>query len=299
MQKDFETQYLETLAYLLNEGKEKGDRTNTGTLSTFGVMIRHDLSKGFPLLTTKKVHFKSIVHELLWFLKGSTNIKYLQENGVSIWNDWANENGDLGRVYGAQWCNWRVYVNYEYMPPEEVGVFRTAHGKKTCYNANEVGYYYEVNQIAEVIEEIKSNPNSRRLLVSAWNVSDLPTMALAPCHYAFQFYVVNNKLSCLFSMRSVDFFLGFCFNIASYALLTCMVAQVCGLEVGEIVFSGADVHLYKNHIEQAKEQLTRIPFGLPTLELNKEVKNIFDFKFEDITLKDYISHSPIKAPVAV
>jgi thymidylate synthase len=231
--------------------------------------MRFDLQKGFPLVTTKKVHTKSIIHELLWFLKGETNIAYLKENGVSIWNEWANENGELGPVYGKQWRSWE--------------------GKDGKV----------VDQISDLVKQIKSNPDSRRLIVSAWNVTELPEMALMPCHTLFQFYVANGKLSCQLYQRSADVFLGVPFNIASYALLTLMIAQVCDLEPGEFVHTFGDVHIYNNHIEQVKLQLSRTPYPLPTMKLNPSVKNIFDFKFEDFTLENYQSHPAIKAPVAV
>jgi thymidylate synthase len=231
--------------------------------------MRFDLQKGFPLVTTKKVHTKSIIHELLWFLKGETNIAYLKENGVSIWNEWANENGELGPVYGKQWRSWE--------------------GKNGKV----------VDQISDLVKQIKSNPDSRRLIVSAWNVTELPEMALMPCHTLFQFYVANGRLSCQLYQRSADVFLGVPFNIASYALLTLMIAQVCDLEAGEFVHTFGDVHIYNNHMEQVKLQLSRTPFPLPTMKLNSSVKNIFDFKFEDFTLENYQGHPAIKAPVAV
>jgi thymidylate synthase len=231
--------------------------------------MRFDLQKGFPLITTKKVHTKSIIHELLWFLKGETNIAYLKENGVSIWNEWANENGELGPVYGKQWRSWE--------------------GKDGKV----------VDQISDLVKQIKSNPDSRRLIVSAWNVTELPEMALMPCHTLFQFYVANGKLSCQLYQRSADVFLGVPFNIASYALLTLMIAQVCDLEPGEFVHTFGDVHIYNNHMEQVKLQLSRMPYPLPKMKLNPSVKNIFDFKFEDFTLENYQSHPAIKAPVAV
>jgi len=271
--------YLDLLQHILDNGVQKGDRTGTGTISTFGYQMRFDLSKGFPVLTTKKLHLKSIIHELLWFLKGDTNIKYLNENGVRIWDEWADENGNLGPVYGHQWRNW-----------------------------NSEG----IDQIAEVIEEIKNNPNSRRMLVTAWNPSVMPDTsksfaqnvaegkaALPPCHAFFQFYVANGKLSCQLYQRSADVFLGVPFNIASYALLTMMVAQVCDLQPGEFVHTFGDVHLYNNHIEQAKLQLTREPRELPKMKINPEVKNIFDFKYEDFELVDYNPHPHIKAKVSV
>jgi thymidylate synthase len=262
-------QYLDLLQTILDNGVQKHDRTGTGTISTFGYQMRFDLQKGFPLVTTKKVHTKSIIHELLWFLKGETNIAYLKENGVSIWNEWANENGELGPVYGKQWRSWE------------------GKGGKV------------VDQISDLVKQIKSNPDSRRLIVSAWNVTELPDMALMPCHTLFQFYVANGKLSCQLYQRSADVFLGVPFNIASYALLTLMIAQVCDLEPGDFVHTFGDVHIYNNHIEQVKLQLSRTPFPLPTMKLNPSVKNIFDFKFEDFTLENYQSHPAIKAPVAV
>lgn len=261
--------YLELVKDILDNGINKQDRTGTGTLSVFGRQLRFNLAQGFPLLTTKKCHLRSIIHELLWFLKGDTNIKYLKANGVSIWDEWADEAGSLGPVYGQQWVRWQA-----------------TDGKI-------------INQIEKVISEIKSSPDSRRLLVSAWNVGDLDKMALAPCHYAFQFYVVNGKLSCMWNQRSVDVGLGLPFNIASYALLTMMIAQVCDLKLGDLVFTGGDVHIYNNHIDAMKEQLSRKPFPLPTMKLNPAVKNIADFKFEDFTLENYQSHPAIKMKVAV
>ena len=262
-------QYLDLLQRVLEEGKPKDDRTGTGTYSIFGAQARFDLRKSFPLLTTKKLHRRSIIHELLWFLKGDTNIGYLNDNGVRIWDEWADENGDLGRVYGAQWCDWRA--------PD---------GRS-------------INQIDEVIEQIKTNPDSRRLIVSAWNVGELNQMALAPCHAFFQFYVRDGELSCQLYQRSADLFLGVPFNIASYAVLTLMVAQVTGLKPGEFVHTFGDLHLYSNHLEQAKEQLTREPRELPVMKLNPAVKSIHDFVFEDFTLENYDPHPHIKAPVAV
>jgi len=261
--------YLELLRHVLDHGAEKADRTGTGTRSVFGWQMRYDLSKGFPLVTTKKLHLRSIIHELIWFLQGDTNTAYLKENGVSIWDEWADENGDLGPVYGRQWRAWP-----------------TADGKV-------------VDQIAWVVDEIKRNPDSRRLIVSAWNVGELPKMALMPCHTMFQFYVANGKLSCQLYQRSGDIFLGIPFNIASYALLTHMIAQVTGLEVGDFVHTLGDAHLYSNHIEQAQKQLSREPRALPKLVLNPEVKSIFDFRFEDVSIVDYDPHPAIKAPVAV
>ena len=262
-------QYLQLLQHILDNGVTKTDRTGTGTISTFGYQIRFDLSKGFPLATTKKVHLKSIIHELLWFLQGSTNIKYLKDNGVRIWDEWANENGDLGPVYGKQWRSW------------------------ACKDGK------EIDQISEVVEQIKKNPDSRRLIVSAWNVADLPDMALMPCHNMFQFYVAEGKLSCQLYQRSADVFLGVPFNIASYALLTMMIAQVTGLQPGDFVHTFGDVHIYNNHLEQVKLQLSREPYPLPQMQINAEVKNIFDFKYEDFTLLNYQSHPAIKAIVAV
>ena len=262
-------QYLALLQHILKNGTDKSDRTGTGTTSVFGYQMRFDLSEGFPLITTKKTHLKSIIYELLWFLKGDTNIKYLSENGVRIWDEWADENGDLGPVYGKQWRSWEG-----------------ADGKV-------------VDQISDLIQQIKINPDSRRLIVSAWNVAELTEMKLMPCHCLFQFYVANGKLSCQLYQRSADVFLGVPFNIASYALLTMMIAQVCGLEPGEFIHSFGDVHLYKNHFEQAELQLSRKPFALPQMKINPDVKNIFDFKFGDFELLNYESHPAIKAPVAV
>ncbi|KYD26159.1 Thymidylate synthase [Parageobacillus toebii] len=262
-------QYLQLLEDILENGVEKDDRTGVGTLSVFGRQLRFNLQEGFPLLTTKKLHIRSIIYELLWFLKGDTNVRYLQENGVTIWDEWADENGELGPIYGAQWRSWKG-----------------ADGKT-------------VDQISWVIEEIKRNPNSRRLLVSAWNVAELDKMKLPPCHYAFQFYVADGKLSCMWQQRSVDTFLGLPFNIASYALLTHMIAQQCDLDVGELIFSGGDVHLYKNHLEQAKLQLTREPRPLPKLVIKRKPASIFEYEFEDFEIVDYDPHPHIKAPVAV
>lgn len=261
--------YLDLLQHILDTGATKSDRTGTGTTSCFGYQMRFDLQKGFPLVTTKKLHLKSIIHELLWFLQGDTNIAYLKENGVSIWDEWADENGDLGPVYGHQWRSW-------------TGADGTTY-----------------DQISDVIKQIKTNPDSRRMIVSAWNVADLPKMKLMPCHALFQFYVADGKLSCQLYQRSADVFLGVPFNIASYALLTMMIAQVCGLQYGEFIHTFGDVHLYSNHIEQAKLQLTRTPYELPTMKINPDVKDIFSFKFEDFTLENYQHHPAIKAPVAV
>jgi thymidylate synthase len=262
-------QYLDLVQHILDNGIKKNDRTGTGTLSTFGYQMRFDLSVGFPLVTTKKVHLKSVIHELLWFLRGDTNIQYLNRHKVTIWDSWANEQGDLGPIYGYQWRSWPASNN-----------------KK-------------IDQIAQVIKQIQENPDSRRLLVSVWNVGELEEMALPPCHTLFQFYVASGKLSCQLYQRSADVFLGIPFNIASYALLTMMTAQVCGLALGEFVHTLGDAHLYCNHLEQARLQLTRAPLPLPTMALNPDVKNIFDFQYEDLLLKDYISHPPIKAPIAV
>lgn len=262
-------QYHELLTHILETGTNKGDRTGTGTTSVFGYQMRFDLQQGFPLLTTKKTHFKSVVYELLWFLKGDTNVKYLQENGVRIWNEWADEQGDLGPVYGKQWVAWE--------------------GRNG----------QTINQIAEVVNTLKNNPDSRRMIVSAWNVADVPDMALAPCHTMFQFYVADGKLSCQLYQRSADVFLGVPFNIASYALLTLMMAQVCDLRLGDFVHTFGDVHLYHNHIEQAKQLLTRTPKPLPQVVLNPNVKDIFAFQYEDVNLHDYDPYPAIKAPVAV
>jgi thymidylate synthase len=261
--------FLELLQDIMDNGVQKEDRTGTGTISVFGRQIRIDLSKGFPLMTTKRLHIKSIVHELLWFLSGSTNVKYLREHGVTIWDEWADEEGNLGRVYGSQWRTW----------PAEDG--------------------QAIDQISNLIQQIKSNPNSRRHLVSAWNVSEIETMALPPCHYAFQFYVANGRLSCMFHMRSVDTFLGLPFNLASYALLTHMVAEQCGLGVGDLIWTGGDVHIYLNHLEQVKLQLTREPYPLPTLTIKRQPDSIFDYQFDDFEFVGYEFHPGIKAPIAI
>jgi thymidylate synthase len=262
-------QYLKLCKHVLVNGTSKGDRTGTGTISTFGYQMRFNLADGFPLLTTKKLHIKSIIHELLWFLKGDTNIKYLQENGVRIWNEWADEDGNLGPVYGHQWRSWSG-----------------ADGNT-------------IDQISEVIDQIKHNPDSRRLLVNAWNVADINKMALPPCHCLFQFYVANGKLSCQLYQRSADLFLGVPFNIASYALLTNMVAHVCDLEPGEFIHTFGDVHIYQNHLDQINLQMDREPRSLPKLVMNSEVKNIFDFQFDDFTLESYHPHPHIKGEVSV
>ncbi|MFC5531935.1 thymidylate synthase [Cohnella yongneupensis] len=261
--------YLDLLQDVLDNGTEKSDRTGTGTLSVFGRQLRFDLSKGFPLVTTKRVHLKSVVHELLWFISGDTNIRYLKDNKVSIWDEWADENGDLGPVYGSQWRAWE-----------------TPDGRK-------------IDQLAQVVESIKRNPDSRRHIVSAWNVSVIDEMKLPPCHFVFQFYVANGKLSCMLTMRSIDTFLGLPFNIASYALLTHMIAQQCDLEVGEFIWSGGDTHIYSNHMEQVKLQLTREPLPLPQLRILRKPESIFDYKFEDFAFEGYEHHPAIKAPVAV
>ena len=262
-------QYLDLMRHVLEHGTEKTDRTGTGTRSVFGHQMRFDLGEGFPLLTTKKLHLRSIAHELLWFLKGDSNISYLKENGVSIWDEWADAKGELGPVYGVQWRSWP-----------------TADGR-------------HIDQISQVIEQIKKTPDSRRLIVSAWNVGEIANMALPPCHAFFQFYVAEGKLSCQLYQRSADIFLGVPFNIASYALLTLMVAQVCGLKPGDFVWTGGDCHLYSNHFEQARTQLARVPKALPKLVLNPAVRDIFEFKFEDFTLLNYEPDAHIKAPVAV
>lgn len=262
-------QYLDLMKHILAEGVDKSDRTGTGTRSVFGYQMRFDLSKGFPLVTTKKCHMRSIIHELLWFLKGDTNIAYLRENKVSIWDEWADENGDLGPVYGAQWRSW----------PTQSGD--------------------AIDQISQVIAQIKSQPDSRRLIVSAWNVGELDKMALAPCHAFFQFYVAEGKLSCQLYQRSCDVFLGLPFNIASYALLTMMVAQQCNLALGDFVWTGGDTHLYSNHMEQTALQLTRAPKPLPTMTILRKPESIFDYQFEDFELTNYEPHPHIKAPVAI
>ena len=262
-------QYLELIKTVLSSGTQKSDRTGTGTLSLFGHQMRFDLQQGFPLVTTKKLHLRSIIHELLWFLNGDTNIAYLKENKISIWDEWADANGDLGPVYGRQWRSW---------PTPEGGA---------------------IDQLSQVLAQIKSNPDSRRLLVSAWNVADLDSMALMPCHALFQFYVANGRLSCQLYQRSADIFLGVPFNIASYALLTHMVAQQCNLEVGEFIWSGGDCHLYQNHLQQAQEQINRKPYPLPKLEIARKAKDLFSYQFEDFIIHNYHSHASIKAPIAV
>jgi len=262
-------QYLDLLQHIIDYGIHKQDRTGTGTLSVFGYQMRFDLSQGFPLLTTKRLHTKSVIYELLWFLRGESNIKYLREHGVSIWDEWADDNGELGPVYGVQWRKWK-----------------TAEGTV-------------VDQIGQVIEHIKSDPNSRRLIVNAWNVGDIGKMALPPCHLLFQFYVADGKLSCQFYQRSADVFLGVPFNIASYALLTMMVAQVCNLSAGELIQNMGDTHLYLNHIAQTKIQLTRQPYKLPSMVLNPGVSSIYDFKYEDFELLNYQSHPHIKAEISI
>lgn len=261
--------YLELLQHILDNGSKKTDRTGTGTLSTFGYQMRFDLNAGFPLLTTKKLHLKSIIHELIWFLQGDTNVNYLKDNGVSIWNEWADANGDLGPVYGKQWRSWG-----------------NPDGSTT-------------DQITQVLEQIQHNPDSRRMIVSAWNVSDVNDMALPPCHALFQFYIADGKLSCQLYQRSCDVFLGVPFNIASYALLTIMFAKATNYQLGEFVWTGGDVHLYLNHLEQAREQLSRTPYPLPTLDIVRNVDSMFDYRFEDFTINNYQAHPHIAAPVAV
>jgi thymidylate synthase len=262
-------QYLDLLRHVLENGVRKGDRTGTGTLSVFGYQMRFALQQSFPLLTTKKLHFKSIAYELLWFLKGDTNVKYLNDHGVTIWDEWADEDGELGPIYGYQWRSW---------PTLQGG---------------------HVDQISRVIEQLRQEPDSRRIIVSAWNVAELNEMALAPCHMLFQFYVAEGKLSCQLYQRSADIFLGLPFNIASYALLTLMMAQVCDLEAGEFIWTGGDCHLYVNHLEQTKLQLSRTPLSLPTMRLNSQVRDLFAFQYQDFELQNYRYHPPIKAPVAV
>lgn len=262
-------QYLQLMQHVLDNGAKKQDRTGTGTLSVFGYQMRFDLTKGFPLVTTKKIHLKSIIHELLWFLKGDTHIGYLKENGVRIWDEWADENGNLGPVYGAQWRSWATKEGHS------------------------------VDQISQVVHQIKNNPDSRRHMVSAWNVGEIDQMALPPCHILFQFYVAEGKLSCQLYQRSADIFLGVPFNIASYALFTMMVAQVCGLQPGEFIHTFGDAHLYSNHLDQARLQLTREPRPLPQMQLNPEIDNILDFTYNDFTLLQYDPHPHIKAKVAV
>lgn len=262
-------QYLDLLQDILDNGAHKSDRTGTGTYSVFGRQLRFDLREGFPLVTTKKVHLKSIIYELLWFLNGDTNIKYLKEHGVSIWDEWADAEGNLGPVYGQQWRSWTGADGQTY------------------------------DQIKDVLKQIRDNPDSRRMIVSAWNVAELGKMALMPCHTMFQFYVANGRLSCQLYQRSADVFLGVPFNIASYALLTMMMAQVCGLVAGDFIHTFGDVHLYSNHVEQAKLQLSRTPFALPQMKLNPEVKDLFSFRYEDFTLENYEHHPAIKAPVAI
>lgn len=262
-------QYLDLMQHVLDTGTQKHDRTGTGTISVFGYQMRFNLQEGFPMVTTKKLHLKSIIHELIWFLQGDTNIKYLKDNGVRIWDEWADENGDLGPVYGSQWRSW---------PTPNGG---------------------HIDQITQIINTIKNNPDSRRIIVSAWNVAEIENMALPPCHAFFQFYVADGKLSCQLYQRSADIFLGVPFNIASYALLTMMVAQVCGLEAGDFIHTFGDAHIYNNHLEQVKLQLSRDPKPLPTMKINPEVKDIFDFKFEDFELVNYEAHPHIKGAVAV
>jgi thymidylate synthase len=265
--------YLDLMRHVMNHGAQKTDRTGTGTLSVFGYQMRFPLSEGFPMVTTKKLHTKSIIHELLWFLSGSSNVRYLQDHGVSIWDEWANEDGDLGPVYGKQWRSWPA--------PTEA-------------NAHAV-----VDQISQLMDDLRKTPDSRRLIVSAWNVAQIPQMALAPCHALFQFYVADGKLSCQLYQRSADIFLGVPFNIASYALLTHMIAQQCNLDVGDFIWTGGDCHLYSNHLDQAREQLSRKPFPLPKLHIRRKPNSIFDYQFEDFEIVGYECHPAIKAPVAV
>ncbi|MBT3208671.1 MAG: thymidylate synthase [Bacteroidetes bacterium] len=262
-------QYIDLLKHVLDKGINKGDRTGTGTKSVFGYQMRFDLQKGFPLLTTKKLHLRSIIYELLWFFSGNTNIKYLNDNKVKIWNEWADNNGDLGKIYGYQWRSWSCPENKH------------------------------IDQISNLIEELKSNPNSRRHIVSAWNVGDLDNMALPPCHIIFQFYVANNKLSCQLYQRSADIFLGVPFNVASYAMLTMMIAQVCNYELGEFIHTFGDAHIYLNHLEQAKMQISRSPRHLPSMKINKKVNNIFEFKYEDFNLENYDPHPHIRADISI
>ncbi len=262
-------QYLDLLQHILDKGSEKTDRTGTGTISVFGYQMRFDLQEGFPLVTTKKLHLKSIIYELLWFLNGDTNVKYLQDKGVRIWNEWADENGSLGPIYGKQWVAWETKDGHS------------------------------INQIEQAVRQLKNNPDSRRIIVNAWNVADLPDMRLSPCHAMFQFYVADGKLSCQLYQRSADVFLGVPFNIASYALLSMMMAQVCGLGLGDFIHTFGDVHIYSNHIEQVKLQLSRAPRPLPTMSINPAVKDIFSFQYEDFSLVDYDPHPHIRAEVAV
>ncbi|MFI4969985.1 MAG: thymidylate synthase [Lysobacterales bacterium] len=282
-------QYLDLLRHVLDHGTQKSDRTGTGTRSVFGWQMRFDLAQGFPLVTTKKLHLKSIVHELIWFLGGGTNIAYLNQNGVRIWDEWADADGELGPVYGKQWRSWECPSSASpSRENQEAGILAgTSQQVRT------------VDQISWVVDEIRRNPDSRRLIVSAWNVADLPRMALQPCHVLFQFYVADGKLSCQLYQRSGDIFLGVPFNIASYALLTSMVAQVTGLAPGDFVHTFGDAHLYSNHVEQAREQLAREPRPLPKLALNPEVRSLFDFRYEDVAIVDYQPHAAIRAPVAV
>ncbi len=270
-------QYLDLMRHIYDNGVYKYDRTGTGTVSVFGHQMRFDLNKGFPLVTTKKVHLRSIIHELLWFLAGDTNIKYLNDNGVTIWDEWADENGDIGPGYGYQWRHWPVNENLG------MGYFKEG----------------EIDQISLLLDQLRNNPDSRRLIVSAWNVADIEKMQLPPCHCLFQFYVAQNRLSCKLYQRSCDYFLGVPFNIASNSLLTMMIAQVCGFELGEFIWSGGDIHLYSNHMEQVELQLSREPYPLPTMKLNPDVKDLFAFRYEDFELVDYKHHPHIKAPVAV
>ena len=277
--------YIQLLQHILQNGAQKGDRTGTGTISVFGYQMRFDLSEGsIPLLTTKKMHTKSIIHEILWYLQGGTNVQYLQDNGVRIWNEWADENGDLGPVYGKQWRDWTTYTYHD----------TDVESGKTLYEK-----WDSIDQIAEAIDKLRNNPNDRRIIVSAWNVGELRQMRLPPCHLLFQFYSVNNRLSCQMYQRSCDAFLGIPFNIVQYSILTHMMAQVTGHEAAEFIWTGGDVHLYLNHLDQARLQVTRTPYPSPRLELNPGVKEIDDFRFDDFAIKDYNSHPTIKATVSV
>ncbi|MEM7533783.1 MAG: thymidylate synthase [Chloroflexota bacterium] len=274
-------QYLDLLQHVLENGIQKADRTNTGTLSVFGYQMRFDLNEGFPLVTTKKVYLKAIIHELLWFLKGETNLQYLNRHGIKIWDDWADEHGELGPIYGHQWRSWPVVRSPQYR------------------SHFQIGYVGAIDQISQVVEQIQQNPDSRRHIVSAWNVGVIEEMALPPCHCLFQFYVADGRLSCQLYQRSADIFLGVPFNIASYALLTMMVAQVCDLQPGEFIHTLGDAHIYLNHIDQVQEQLTRTPYPKPTMRLNPRVRSIFDFRYQDFTLENYQSHRRITAEIAV
>lgn len=299
-------QYLDLCRHIISTGKMKTDRTGTGTISTFGNQIRFDLAEGFPLVTTKKLSLRAIIHELLWFISGETNIKYLKENNVKIWDNWANPDGELGPVYGHQWRHWTKALSGSANEgaSERANERTTERASAICsenisVSASDSKNSGEIDQLSDVISQIKSNPDSRRLIVSAWNPSDIPNMALPPCHCFFQFYVVEGKLSCMLYQRSCDVFLGVPFNIASYSLLTMMVAQVCGLEVGEFIHTFGDTHIYLNHLEQVDLQLTREPRKLPIMKLNQNIKSIFDFRFEDFTLEGYDPHPHIRGDISV